>query len=102
MNDDAELMEKAKEWYYSTHDKPSFFRRLYYSFKRRMAEWSCGCDTVRGDGAIMLEYKFEGLYDNEVAKETLIRARAVYQKYKEGRSPIRKRETDAEGDLGRN
>ncbi len=58
--DRKEQIKQAKEWYYTTHEKPGFFSRLYWRLKNRIAAWACNCDTFRGDEAIRLAWLING------------------------------------------
>lgn len=77
-------LAEAKRWHYSKYDKPRFYKRWWYGLRDWLAEKTCDCETMRGDGAIWFKWRFFGPgMEHELTRETREKQAEVMERARE-------------------
>ena len=82
-NDRLQLIE-AKRWHYKKYGKHRFHKRWWYGLRDWLADKTCGCETMRGDGAIWFKCRFFGPgMEHELTRETREKQAEVVERARE-------------------
>ena len=73
-------LKEAKAWFYTEYGRTPWYKRPYHRIKEWLANWACGCDTIRGDDAVLLMWRLNNPKPERVKarQESLERAKKYY------------------------